>query len=268
VTFTEEVVTTRRDVTTPVRLYGSDSDPTLVWLHGAGGLFPTEPALDALAESYHVVAPVWPGYSEHADEEKLEDMLDFALHGWDVIAALGIERPHLAGHSMGGMIAAEMAALAPHAVDRLVLVSSAGLWLDAHPVPDIFAMLPFELAEVLFADPAVGEKILTGGLDFDDDSALTTLMVARARQLGMAGKILFPVPNRRLSKRLYRIANPTLLVWGAEDRLVPPVYGEAFEAALDDARLVLVDDAGHMITVEQPAALADEIAAFLGAGAG
>ena len=42
----------------------------------------------------------------------------------------------------------------------------------------------------------------------------------------MAGKILFPIPNRRLSKRLYRLTAPTLLVWGESDRLIPPVYAE------------------------------------------
>ena len=57
-----------------------------------------------------------------------------------------LARPHLVGHSMGGMIAAEMACLAPHDLGRLVLVSAAGLWLDDQPIPDIFAALPFEIA--------------------------------------------------------------------------------------------------------------------------
>ena len=55
-------------------------------------------------------APIWPGYSEQPGEEKLEDMLDFALHGADIVEALGLHKPHLIGHSMGGMVAAEMAA--------------------------------------------------------------------------------------------------------------------------------------------------------------
>src|SRR5881227_757921 len=73
----------------------------------------------------------------------LEDILDFALHGWDVVEALGLDgrRPSLVGHSMGGMIAAEMACLAPTAIGGLVLVDPFGLWLDESPIADIFALL-------------------------------------------------------------------------------------------------------------------------------
>ena len=256
-------ITTRRGITTPVRIYG-EGKPRVVYFHGAGGLLPTESTIMGLvAAGIGVAAPVWPGFSEHEDEHMLEDMLDFALHGWDVVSELGLERPSLIGHSMGGMIAAEMTALAPQSVDRLGLLCSAGLWLEDHPVPDLFSMLPFELAEVLFADPAAGEKMLTGGVDFSDDAALTAFMVARARQMGMAGKILFPVPNRRLSKRAYRITNPTLVVWGEQDRLIPPPYAAAFGDLLENASVVMVADAGHMLPHEQPDAVAAALVAHL-----
>lgn len=60
---------------------------------------------------------------------------------------------------MGGMIAAEMAAIAPNEVSRLALIAPAGLWLDQHPMPDFFAMLPFELPPVLFYDPEAGGEL-------------------------------------------------------------------------------------------------------------
>src|SRR5206468_1887707 len=82
------------------------------------------------------------------------------------------ERPHPVGHSMGGMIAAEMAALAPNDLAKLVLVSAAGLWIPEHPIPDLFALLPHEYAQVLFHDPAAGAALLTGGLDFTNLQAL------------------------------------------------------------------------------------------------
>ena len=113
------------------------------------------------------------------------------------------------------------------------------MWLGDHPIPDIFAMLPYQLAEVLFADPNVGEEVLTGGADFSDNETLTRFMVARARQQGMAGKILFPIPNRRFSERAYRVTVPTLLVWGQQDRLIPPAYADAWQAALPDATVEL-----------------------------
>jgi pimeloyl-ACP methyl ester carboxylesterase len=74
--------------------------------------------------------------------------------------------------------------------------------------------------------------------------------------MGMAGKILFPVPERGLADRLYRIKAKTVIVWGDSDRLIPPVYGPAFEAAIGGARLVRIPQAGHMVVVEKPAEVA------------
>jgi pimeloyl-ACP methyl ester carboxylesterase len=248
------------------RLLEAGEGRPLVYLHAAGGLLPVEPLLESLAtQGYRVLAPVWPGYGEESGEEQLEDMLDFALHGWDVVDALGLdERPILAGHSMGGMIAAEMACLQPQRVERLVLIAAAGLWLDEHPIPDLFAMLPFELAQVLFHDPKMGEAMLTGGVDFTNMAALQDFLVRNARRLGTASKILFPIPNRRLSKRLYRMSAPTLLVWGKQDKLIPSPYAERFQKLLPgESRIAWIDQAGHMVPYEQTAAVAAAITGFL-----
>ncbi len=259
-------VTTRRGIEAKVRTLGTDANPPLVYLHGAGGLMPTEPVLECLAEHFAVFAPEWPGFGEEMTESRLEDMLDFTLHGWDLIECLGLDRPCLVGHSMGGMIAAEMAAINPTGLSGLALLAAAGLWLDDHPVPDIFAMLPFELAEVLFSDPKAGEQVLTAGLDFGDDDALKQFLVGNARKLGTAGKILFPIPNRRLSKRLYRVSTATVLVWGQQDKLLPPVYAERYQELLTGtvAELHLIDGAAHMLPYEQPEATAAAVCALLG----
>ena len=255
-------IQTRKGIRSEVREAGEGAP--LVYFHGAGGLLPQEPLLERLAQRYHVYAPVWPGYGAEPTEDLIEDMLDFTLHGWDLVEALGLERPHLAGHSMGGMIAAEMAALNPTGLAKLVLIAAAGLWLDDHPIPDIFAMLPFELPGYLFADPSRGEAILTGGVNFSDSDALRTFMVGNARRLGTAGKILFPIPNRRLSKRLYRLTAPTLVVWGQGDRLIPPVYAGHWRELVPHAEPAMVADAGHMVPYEQPDAVAQAITRFLG----
>src|SRR5207302_513639 len=165
----------------------------------------------------------------------------------------GLEGPSLIGHSMGGMIAAEMACVAPNDVDRLVLASAAGLWLDQHPIPDLFAMLPFELPPLLFHDPEIGAAALTGGTDFSDMAALQEFFIGNARRLGTAGKILFPVPNRRVSKRLYRLKADTLVVWGESDRFIPRVYADRWIELLPKAELVVIPEAGHMVPYEQPA---------------
>ena len=88
-------------------------------------------------------------------------------------------------------------------------------------------------------------------------------MVDNARRLGSAGKILFPIPNRRLSKRLYRLRAETLLVWGRADKLVPPVYAARWQELIPGARLAWIESAGHMLPLEQPAAVAEAVAKFL-----
>jgi pimeloyl-ACP methyl ester carboxylesterase len=246
-----------------IRVFEAGGGAPLVFLHGAGGLLPENPFLERLAARYHVFAPELPGYGESSGEALLEDMLDFALHGWDVVDALGLQRPHLVGHSMGGMIAAEMACLAPRGLDKLVLVASAGLWVAEHPIPDLFAFLPHEYAEALFHDRAAGEALLTGGLDLRDPDALMHFYIAHTKRLSMAGKILFPVPNRRLSQRLYRLQAPTLLVWGKSDRLIPPVYADRFRALIPHAQLALIDRAGHMVPYERPDDFVAAVTRFL-----
>ncbi len=255
-------VTTRRGITCSVHQWGQGKP--IVFFHGAGGLAPREPVLESLGERFLVLAPVWPGYGEEPGEDQLEDMLDFALHGWDLVEALGLtERPHLMGHSMGGMIAAEMAAINPQGLDRLVLLAAAGLWLDSHPIPDLFAMMPHELARVLFVDAEAGERVLTGGLDFNNLEALKQFLVLNSRRMGTAGKILFPIPNRRVAKRLYRLTSDTLVVWGEQDGLIPPVYGERWTELLPYAKLERIDQASHMLLWEQPAAVVEKIDGFL-----
>jgi pimeloyl-ACP methyl ester carboxylesterase len=175
------------------------------------------------------------------------------------VAALGLKDPLLVGHDLGGMIAAEMAAVAPGDVSRLALIAPFGLWLEDHPIPDLFSLLPFEMPGYLFHDPEAGAALMTAGLKMEDPEFLKAYLVRNARQLGMAGKLLFPIPERGLADRLYRIRARTTVVWGQSDRLIPPVYGEAWRAAIAGARLSVVPEAGHMVVLEKPKAVAEAI---------
>src|SRR6202789_1724962 len=239
----------------PIRYLEGGSGEPLVYLHGAGGMTENDPILKELASRFHVYAPYLPGYGETEECGTLRDMLDFALHGWDVVEALGLKNPILVGHSMGGMIAAEMAALAPNDVSRLALICPAGLWLDEHPIVDMFSLMPFEMPKYLFHAPEAGAKMMTSGLDLSDPKFLQDYLVRNARQLGMAGKLLFPIPERGLAERLYRVKAKTVIVWGESDRMIPPIYGPAFQAAIAGSKLVNVPEAGHMVVMEQPGAV-------------
>lgn len=251
-----KTVETRR---VPVRYYEGGEGEPLVYLHGAGGPDLDQSFLGALAEKYHIYAPLVPGYGDSEECADLRDMLDFTLHSWDVVDALGLCDPILVGFSMGGMIASEMAAVAPHDVSRLALIAPAGLWLDEHPLPDVFSLLPFELPKYLFHDEATGAKAIGANIQLSDPAFLQTFLVRNARQLGAAGKILFPIPERGLASRLYRIRAKTLLIWGESDRLVPPVYARAFQSALPRADVVMIPEAGHMVAFEKTAEVREAI---------
>jgi pimeloyl-ACP methyl ester carboxylesterase len=246
----------------PVRYLEGGSGPDLVFLHGAGGVTAEDPFLNALAKSHHVYSPLVPGYGDSEEAPEIRDMLDFTLHSWDVVEALGLKDPVLVGHSMGGMIAAEMAAVQPNDVSRLALIAPAGLWDDDHPIPDLFSTLPYEMPELLFHDAAAGAAMMTAGRNVEDPGFLQQYLVTNARQLGMAGRILFPIPERGLQQRLYRIKARTLIIWGDSDRLVPPVYAHAFKKGIKGAELVSIPEAGHMVVLEKTEAVADAVSRF------
>ncbi|MGD0955765.1 MAG: alpha/beta fold hydrolase [Candidatus Acidiferrales bacterium] len=247
----------------PVRYYEGGQGQPLVFLHGAGGLDLDMGFLNALAEKFRVYAPLVPGYGDSQECPELRDMLDFTLHTWDVIGALGLKDAILAGFSMGGMIASEMTAVAPNDVSRLALIAPAGLWLDDHPIADIFAMLPYQLPAYLFYDEAAGAKILSAGADMSDPKFLQAFLVQNARQLGAASKIMFPIPDRGLATRLYRIKAKTVLIWGESDRLIPPVYAQAFQRGIAGADLVVIPQAGHVVPFEKPADVIRAIARLM-----
>ena len=242
-----------------VQVLTGGNGPDLFYLHGAGGLVAEDPLLNALAGRFRVHAPLLPGYGESEECHEIRDMLDFTLHTHDVMTGLGLVRPIVVGHSMGGMIAAELAAVMPNDIDRLALICPAGLWLDEHPMPDIFSMVPYELPAVLFHDVEAGAALMTAGADFSDLDFLQRFLVQNARQLGMAGKILFPIPERGLAERLYRIRARTLLIWGASDRLTPMPYAEAFREGIAGSELVVIPEAGHMVPLEQTARVVEAI---------
>ncbi len=253
-------ITTARNLRCTVQQRGPKSGPPLVHLHGTFGIEPDLAYLDALAElGWRVHAPVLPGYGEDQTESELRDLLDFTLHGWDLLDALGLTGalPVLSAHSFGAMIAAEMAAMAPSLLGRLVLVAPLGVWLDERPIPDIFALLPYELAQVLFSDPATGIGALTNGADVSDAAVFEGMLVRNARRLGTAGKLLFPIPNRGFAGRAYRVSTPTTLIWGDGDRLVPAeFYAHGWSRLISHAAINVVPATAHMCTYENPGAVA------------
>jgi len=243
-----------------IRLLEAGSGPPLLFLHGAGGLF-WDPLLDALSQTYRVLAPEHPGAGTSQGLEHVEDLWDLVLYYNELLDELGVERAVVVGQSFGGMVAAELAATSPHRVERLVLMAPIGLWRDDHPVPDISGVPPETLPSLLFADPTGPAAASLPAPDPLDPDQLLRASQTTASIL----QFIWPLPDKGLKKRLYRVAAPTLLVWGAEDRLVHPAYADDFRALLADAQVRIIEGAGHILQIEQPEATIAAIVDFLAA---
>lgn len=237
--------------------------PALVYLHGLSGLAGLDPWLEQLADTYHVIAPQHPGSGESTGLEAVDDILNLAIYYLDLLDALGVERAHLVGHSFGGMVAAEIAAIDRGYVDKLVLVDAFGLWLDEHPVRDIFAMTAPELDRLLWHDPD-GEAAQRNKLTPDmTEAELLRRTVERVKTMATVGKFTWAVPDRGLKDRIHRVQGPTLLVWGTSDQIVPLVYAGAFRSGLAHARVVTIAEAGHLPMLEQPERFLSAVTDFL-----
>jgi pimeloyl-ACP methyl ester carboxylesterase len=81
--------------------------------------------------------------------------------------------------------------------------------------------------------------------------------------MGATGKFLWPIPDKGLRRRIHRIQAPTLVVWGRDDRIVPPVYATEFARHIVGARVEMVDRAGHAPHLEEPEAVAEAVRTFL-----
>jgi pimeloyl-ACP methyl ester carboxylesterase len=243
-----------------VHYYRAGKGEPLLYLHHLLGLVGFEPALARLAESFDVIAPYAPGWGPAKDDLPAIDPgpLDVTLHHRDVLDALGIESAHVVGVSIGGWMAAELAAIAPERVRKLVLVNPLGLWFDDAPGEDPFAQHPGEPSRVLFSDPAMRERFLFAGRE-KLDAHVEELLDLRA-----AAKFLWPIPDTGVAKRLPRIAAPTLVVTSEHDAIVPPeVYGPAWQRAIRDAERATIAAAGHLAELEQPDRFATLVREFL-----
>lgn len=251
-----------------IEVFDAGDGAPLVFLHGAGGVPAWEGVLPLLAREYHVYAPLLPGFGRSTGLDCLDDQFDLFLHGFDVIDALGVERPYLVGDSLGGWMAAEMAALRPQSVGRLALAAPIGLWRDEFPVADLFGHMVHEMVPLLFHDqnaPAAQRMLALTQLFSDKDDRSEEqieLLIALARGFRTAAKFLFPIPESGLERRLWRIAAPTLVVWGEEDRFIAPSYADIFAEKIREARVTTIPDAGHLVGLERPEPYADAVLAW------
>jgi pimeloyl-ACP methyl ester carboxylesterase len=242
---------------TEVREEGT-GDP-LLYLHGMQGA--GDPLIEGLAKQHRVIAPVHPGFGASTGDEHLLDIHDLIYYYLDYMDAEGLRDLPIVGHSLGGMFAAELAAVQPGRFTHVVLIDPLGMWNAAYPVPDFFVASPTDVADMMYHDPA--SSAARAALSIPANEGDVAAMLERVKAQRVAAKYLWPLPNKGLSRRLHRISAPTLLVWGESDGLSPTPYAKDFQRLIRGSRIEMIPEAGHLPQVEQPEATVNCIEAFL-----
>jgi pimeloyl-ACP methyl ester carboxylesterase len=238
-----------------VDLHGLDAEPTV--FHRA------------LANACRVISPAHPGCSETEEDETIETMDDVVFHYLRVMDALGLDKCALAGSSLGGWIAAEIAVRHPERVEKLALIGPTGLFVPGHPIGDVFWYAQPDdgirydgLRDLLFAGPRteIGMAQIPDAKDDIEREMLKYRVFRFASLIGFKPPYLY---NPRLRERLDRYTGPSLVIWGDQDSLVPRAHADAYIEGLGNGRLEVVTGGGHSLIAEAPDQTAMMVSYFL-----
>ena len=232
-------------------------EPPILVLHGGGGPDTTKPVTAHLAAAgYRVLTPTHPGWNGTPRRESMSTAGAYAQAYLDHLAALGLTDVVVIGSSLGGWIAAEMAAQDTAGVlGGVVILDGAGILLDDEPITDFFSLTPREVAEHSWHDP---DRF------YVDPSTFPPERVAMQRSnMQTMGAVFGDMNDPELRDRLAAVTIPALVIWGDSDRIFTPAYGRAYAESFASGRFELVSNAGHLPHLEQPAATLGLIDAFL-----
>jgi pimeloyl-ACP methyl ester carboxylesterase len=248
---------------------GEDAQP-LVFVHGLSGCWQNWlEQLPAFAERHRVIALDLPGFGYSPMPREQISISAYARTLDGLFGQLGIDAATVVGNSMGGFIGAELAIAFPQRVERLVLVSAAGISThaprgSARTVPVLHRLERILMAtgawtasksETVARRPRLREATLNVVLRHPDElpAALAAEQLRGAGKPGFLGG-LEAVFDYQIRERLGEIACPTLIVWGDHDRLITVRDADLFAELIPNARKVVFEDTGHMSMIERPAA--------------
>src|SRR6266481_4078041 len=246
-----------RGVATHMFEAGSPAAPALLYLHGTflGNLWLE--FHNVLSRNFHVFAPDIPGFGLSERPNWMRDMSDYILYFRDLLDELSLDNVLLVGHSLGGWMAAELAVWYPERVEKLVLANAIGIRVKGSPIANLFAMNPQEVLATCFDDFSAAMPLMPAAFNTD-------YLLSQYRQLTTLASLAWnPGYDPKLERRLERIACPTLIIWGQNDRLVPPVYGDAFHRLIAGSELVMLEGTGHMPMFEKAGEWTRAIREFL-----
>lgn len=243
-----------------IKMMRGGSGPELLYLHGAGGSGIWLPAFEMLAQDFTVLAPTHPGFAGSDGYDEIDSIHDLVFHYVNLADVLGLRKPFVVGSSLGGWLAAELAVHHPERVGKLVLIGACGLKVEGKLIADFFAPAPNELRRMVFYD-AESEMALSAIPDMPSPEQLDAILRARQTTARIGWNPFMYDP--KLRARLYRVVAPTLIVWGAQDRIVPFEHARAYQSGIAQSRLVTIEKSGHIPLVEQPQPTTRGITEFL-----
>ena len=242
---------------TPVDLLREGRGAPLLFLHGAGAGGRWLPFQERLAARFDVLAPSHPGHGASPAAEWIEHVSDLAFHYLDLLDSLGLERVHVVGASFGGWIAAELATMAAHRLRALTLIDPVGIKVEGWIYPFLFGLDLPQLVATVFHNPMAALALAPPDMSIDALAILYRQNTALAR-VAWNPYLYNPLLRRRLS----RITTPTLLCWGAHDRVAPLVCAEAWRKEIPGAALRVFEQSGHLPHLEEPDAVAAAVFEF------
>ena len=249
--------------TIPVLQAGTPGTRPALVLHGGGGPRTVAPIVGHLAATRFATAPTHPGWDGTERPESITSVADLARTYLEALVDHDERDVLVVGSSIGGWIALEMA-VQSIADDRfagrlgaVVVIDGVGAVVEGQPIADFFSLDARGLAEAAWHDPERGYQDPAG---FTDEQR--EVQQANGRTMAaVAGGMSDPT----LLARLSTVQVPTLVVWGASDRIVTPAYGRAVAAAVPGAQFAEVAAAGHLPHLEAPEATWAVIDPFLAA---
>jgi pimeloyl-ACP methyl ester carboxylesterase len=256
-------------------LRAGTGDPVIA-IHGLGATKASFiPTVAALADRFHVIALDLPGFGDSGKPLRAPyDARFFAESVIELLDALGLERAHVIGNSLGGRVALEIGLRAPERVERLVLLAPSMAWRRDRPWAPLLRAVRPELGAIQPTPRAAVEQIvdrmIPGARDGWTAAGVDEFMRAyltrrgRAAFYAAARQIYLEEPegDDGFWPRLKTLTAPALFVWGKQDRLVPIAFARHVTDALPKAEHLELE-CGHVPQLERPRETHEAVGAFL-----